>query len=487
MDELLSDFLSETTETIEGVESYLVLFEQNPSDTDTVTHIFRLVHTIKGTCGFLGLERLQSIAHASETLIDTLRNGALPTSTAVSLLLQAMDRIKQLVAGVADLQQEPRGDDRDITGKIESYLRGYGEDCCASEPKPAPASPSRPKERQRRTRAKQAKQAGQAVSEICHVLDTGEGPSAEPALPPNAPSLGKEPEQTPAQERAPDTLRISVAAIQRIMDLVSELVLTRNQIVELSRQHNISQVKTPLERLSAVTLDLQDAVMQARMQPMSRLFASIPRLVRELSAELQKKYNLVIEGADTELDRQLIEAIRDPIMHLIRNCADHGIESPEDRAAAGKPESGEISIAAYYESGQVHIEIADDGRGLDADRIRAKAVECGLGSPEVIAHMSDDEVYRFILLPGFSTAKSVTQISGRGVGMDVVLSSIESIGGTVSLQSFKGRGSKFVLQIPLTLAIAPALVVWAGGQRFAIPQQCNRASRNPSICNRESC
>ncbi len=475
MDELLGDFLGETTEHIEGIESYLVLFEQNPRDADAVTHIFRLVHTIKGTCGFLGLERLQTIAHAAETLIDRLRNGEPPTPIAVSLLLQAMDRIKQLVASVAGLQQEPEGDDGDVTGKIESYLRGQtsGGDCCLSEPKLAPASPSPPKEKQRRTKAKRTNEATQAVCENSRApAATGEKPSADSAPPPKAPRSGTDPEQIPAKEKTPDTIRISVAAIQRMMDLVSELVLTRNQIMELSRQHNISQVKTPLERLSTVTSDLQDAVMRARMQPMSRLFASIPRLVRELSADLKKKYNLVIEGADTELDRQLIEVIRDPIVHLIRNCADHGIESPKDRAAAGKPETGEISIAAYYESGQVRIEIADDGRGLDADRIREKAVERGLGSSEVIAQLSDEEIYRFILLPGFSTARSVTQISGRGVGMDVVLSSIESIGGTVSLQSFKGRGSKFVLQIPLTLAIAPALIVWAGGQRFAIPQQC---------------
>ena len=331
----------------------MVLFEQNPHDGDAVTHIFRLVHTLKGTCGFLGLERLQSIAHAAETLIDTLRDGAPPTPIAVSLLLQAMDRIKQLVAGIAELQREPQGDDQDITGKIKSYLRGEasGEDGRPNKPKPAPALPSRPPRPQRRTKAKRTKATGQAECQKPPALAPSEGTGTEPAFHASASGLGKEPEQTPARERTPDTIRISVAAIQQIMDLVSELVLTRNQIIELSRQHNIPQVKTPLERLSTVTTALQDAVMRARMQPMSRLFASIPRLVRELSVELQRKYNLVIEGADTELDRQLIETIRDPIMHLIRNCADHGIESPQDRAAAGKPETGEISIAAYYRVG----------------------------------------------------------------------------------------------------------------------------------------
>ncbi len=511
MDELLADFLSESKEHIEGIETYLVSFEQNPHDSDAVTQIFRLVHTIKGTAGFLGLTRLQTISHAAETLIDTLRSGAPPTATAVSLLLQGMDRIKYLVAKVGELEQEPEGDDQDIIGPIETYLQGAQEQPAepeVSEPKPEleperepePEAAERPKTKKRPAKAKHAKdkearqaaggrapapvpaaaiESEPAIQEPALSAGPGEAAGAmqmtkeqQPAQPAQAEKKGKEAEQAAGKDKTPDTIRISVPAIQRIMDLVSELVLTRNQILELSRQYNLAQVKAPLERLSTVTSDLQDAVMRARMQPMSRLFASVPRLVRELSVELKKKYNLVIEGADTELDRQLIEAIRDPLMHLIRNCADHGIETPEERLAAGKPEAGEILIAAYYESGQVHLEIADDGRGLDADRIREKAVERGLGTQEAIARMSEEEIYRFILMPGFSTAQKVTNVSGRGVGMDVVISSLSAIGGTISLQSTKGKGSKFTLQIPLTLAIAPALVVKAAGQQFAIPQQC---------------
>jgi two-component system chemotaxis sensor kinase CheA len=507
MDELLTDFLSETKEHIEGIETYLVLFEQNPHDSEAVTHIFRLVHTIKGTAGFLALVRLQTISHAAETLIDTLRNGAPPTATAVSLLLLAMDRIKLLIVKVGELEQEPEGDDRDIIGRIEDYLQGGQEEPSAEEPKPDVAEPepdvaesdaAEPQKAKRRPakakRAKQQQPAGENAPASVPATAAASQPSkpepagfaepheaadvapkakeSKPAQPADGEKKAKEAEQTPGKDKTPDTIRITVPAIQRIMDLVSELVLTRNQILELSRQHNLSQVKAPLERLSTVTSDLQDAVMRARMQPMSRLFASIPRLVRELSVELKKKYNLILDGADTELDRQLIEAIRDPLMHLIRNCADHGIETPQERLAQGKPEAGEISIAAYYESGQVHIEIADDGHGLDGDRIREKAVERGLGSPEAIARLSDEEIYRFILMPGFSTATKVTNVSGRGVGMDVVISSLSAIGGTIALQSSKGKGSKFILQIPLTLAIAPALVVKAAGQQFAIPQQC---------------
>ena len=278
---------------------------------------------------------------------------------------------------------------------------------------------------------------------MCGIADGQQGPGSKPR---ESARVAKDAEQSPGKEKAPDTIRLSVAAIQRIMDLVSELVLTRNQIMDLSRQHNISQIKSPLERLSTVTSDLQDAVMRARMQPMTRLFASVPRLIRDLSVELKKKFDLVIEGADTELDRQLIETIRDPLTHLIRNCADHGIESPAERIAAGKPEAGQISIAAFYNSGQVHIEVSDDGRGLDADRIRKKAIERGLYDADAIASMSDEEVYRFILEPGFSTAKAVTTVSGRGVGMDVVRANIEGVGGTISLQSTKGYGSKFILK-----------------------------------------
>lgn len=474
MDDLLNDFLSETSDYIDGIATYLVAFEKNPTDLDAVTQIFRLVHTIKGTSGFLGLNALQSLAHAAETLIDTLRDGAAPTPTAVSLLLEAFDRIKTLLSQIAELGEEPPSDQSDMIARIEAYLTGGAEDEEAAQPKAEEAIESH----------------GAKSAAIAHIPEAAEAPPPcpSPSQPRPAPfsaaapdpqesrpgdgaPAGKETEQPSGREKAPDTIRLSVAAIQRIMDLVSELVLTRNQITDLSRQHNLSQIKSPLERLSTVTSDLQDAVMRARMQPMTRLFASVPRMVRDLSVELKKKYTLVVEGADTELDRQLIETLRDPLTHLIRNCADHGIENPEERRAAGKPEAGQISITAFYDSGQVHIEIADDGRGLDAARIREKAVERGLGDADAIASMSDEDVYRFILEPGFSTAKAVTTVSGRGVGMDVVRANIEAVGGAISLQSARGRGSKFILKIPLTLAIAPALIVRVAGQRFAVPQQ----------------
>ncbi|NJM36191.1 MAG: chemotaxis protein CheA, partial [Rhodomicrobium sp.] len=254
------------------------------------------------------------------------------------------------------------------------------------------------------------------------------------------------------------------------MQLVSELVLNRNQLLEITRNRENDPIKPPLQRLSGLTTDLQDAVMRARMQPVGRLFSSLPRLMRELCTELHKKINLVTDGADTELDRQLIEVLRDPLTHLIRNCADHGVERPDDRLAAGKPEYGEIRVSASHEAGQITIDISDDGRGLNIDRIKQKAVANGLATEEQLELMSVDEICRFIFAPGFSTAEKVTGVSGRGVGMDVVRSNIESIGGSVNLSTVPGKGSRFSLKIPLTLAIAPALIVRVGDQRFALPQ-----------------
>jgi two-component system chemotaxis sensor kinase CheA len=254
------------------------------------------------------------------------------------------------------------------------------------------------------------------------------------------------------------------------MNLVSELVLTRNQLIELTRHKEDETLKSPLQRLSTMTTDLQDAVMRARMQPVERVFSNLPRMIRDLANDLNKKINLVTEGADTELDRQLIDLIRDPLTHLVRNCADHGIESPEERVRVGKPATGTVRVSAAHDAGQIVIEISDDGRGLDISKIKAKAVQVGIATPQQLERMSDEEIYRFIFAAGFSTADRVTNVSGRGVGMDVVRENIQAIGGSVVLTSTPGRGAKFALKIPLTLAIAPALIVEASGQRFALPQ-----------------
>jgi two-component system chemotaxis sensor kinase CheA len=433
MDELLKDFLTETAEQIEAVGTQLVLLERDPSDAAMIASIFRLVHTIKGTCGFLGLTRLGQLAHAAETLIGRIRDGATPTPDAVTVILAAIDRIKIVLAELERTAQEPDGNDSDLVQALELQAK-------VAESTKAP-----------RTVAPPAETPQNAVSV--------EAPP--PVRPAEEPSL---------QVRRPETIRVSVGALERIMLLVSELVLTRNQLLELTRKEADDTMKAPLQRLSGLTSDLQDAVMRARMQPVGRLFASLPRLVRELSAEVGKKIHLITEGAETELDRQLIELIRDPLTHMIRNCAAHGIEAPAQRLAADKPESGTIRISASHEAGQITIDVVDDGRGLDLPRIRQKAITFGLADEAEVARMSNDDICRFIFAPGFSTAGAVTSLSGRGVGMDVVRENIEAIGGSVSLSSTLGQGTCFSLKIPLTLAIAPALIVQAGGHRFALPQ-----------------
>jgi two-component system, chemotaxis family, sensor kinase CheA len=417
MDELLNDFLNETSEALDVVGNQLVLFERDPSDLAIIGDIFRFVHTIKGTCGFLGLARLQRLAHAAEALIGHMRAGEPATKTQVSLTLVAIDRIRGILAEIERTACEPDGDDSDLVAQLESD-----------------ASP---------------------VDE----------PPAESSLPRAA-----KPESAKKSEFRGSTVRVAVGALERIMTLVSELVLARNQLLEVARGREDEAIAAPLQRLSALTSDLQDGVMRARMQPIGRLFANLPRLVRELSLELGKKIELTTHGSETELDRQLIESIRDPLTHMIRNAADHGVETPAERRAAGKPEVGSIRIVASHEAGQISIELSDDGRGMDIERIRSKAGALGLADPEKLADMSSDEVCRFIFAPGFSTAANPSNVSGRGVGMDVVRANVEAIGGEISLSTVTGQGAAFTLKMPLTLAIAPALIVRAADHRFALPQ-----------------
>ena len=493
MDELLRDFLTETAEHLEGVETQLVLFERNPRDASLVSSIFRLVHTIKGTSSFLGLHRLQRVAHSAETLIGELRDGAPPTQRKVSLILAAIDRIKSIVADIDQLGAEPDADDSELIEALEANVGINEGDYAATET--APVSAAAPVEVAVEVHAPSPDQAAAIAAAATVAAAAATAAAAAPAPAPAPAPRSATPAPAPrapapaaktgggtgggvAQEggggggggKSTETIRVAVDTIERIMQLVSELVLNRNQLLELTRHRENDTVKAPLQRLSGLTTDLQDAVMRARMQPVGRLFSGLPRLVRELCAECGKKIDLVTDGADTELDRQLIEVLRDPLTHLIRNCADHGIESPEDRVAAGKPEFGEIRVAASHEAGQITIDISDDGRGLNMDKIKTKALTNGLANEQTLAQMSDEEIMRFIFEPGFSTAAKITGVSGRGVGMDVVRSNIESIGGSVSLMSTEGRGSRFSLRIPLTLAIAPALIVKVGDQRFALPQ-----------------
>jgi two-component system, chemotaxis family, sensor kinase CheA len=304
-------------------------------------------------------------------------------------------------------------------------------------------------------------------------------PTAGPAAAPAAKKPAREPARVEKDDEdkekvdakvANQSIRVNVETLEHLMTMVSELVLTRNQLLEIVRRHEDSEFKVPLQRLSNVTAELQEGVMKTRMQPIGNAWQKLPRVVRDLSTELNKQIELEMHGADTELDRQVLDLIKDPLTHMVRNSADHGLETPEERRALGKPEKGTVRLSAYHEGGHIIIEIADDGRGLNTERIKAKAVANGLASEAEVEKMTEVQIHKFIFAPGFSTATKVTSVSGRGVGMDVVRTNIDLIGGTVDVKSVPGHGSSFVVKIPLTLAIVSTLIVEAAGDRFAIPQ-----------------
>ena len=442
MDDLLADFLTETHEGLSAVDEALLRLERAPDDAPTLAEIFRQVHTIKGTCGFLGLSRLEKVGHAAETMLGLYRDGTLTvTPEGITLIFTAVDAIRKIVVGLEQNGQEPEGDDAAVIAALDAAARGEPLAVPAMQ-QPKAASPA------------EAPPVAAPVSAVQPSRPTESVAEAGPA------------ESVAAQQ----TIRVSVEVLEDLMTLVSELVLTRNQLLQLARASSDSQLSVPLQRLSHITSELQEGVMKTRMQPIGNAWAKLPRLVRDLANELGKKIELDMRGADTELDRQVLELIKDPLTHMVRNSGDHGLENPAERRAAGKPDTGRILLNAYHQGGHIIIEIGDDGRGLPVEKIRAKALSQGLATEAELAQINEHDVLRFIFRPGFSTAQQITSVSGRGVGMDVVKTNIERIGGTIELRSKEGRGSTFTIKIPLTLAIVSALIVQAGGERFAIPQ-----------------
>jgi two-component system, chemotaxis family, sensor kinase CheA len=506
MDDLLREFLTETSESLDTVDNQLVRFEQDPNNAKILDNIFRLVHTIKGTCGFLGLPRLEALAHAGETLMGKFRDGMPVTAEAVTLILGSIDRIKEILGGLESTEAEPEGNDQDLIVQLHQMVeRGMEAMSASAASAPvAPAPPVRPAsaqgslvpqileralrpgevsldELERAFRETAAEPVPQRAPEIAP-------PPASQVSPPPAPA----PEQRAASPKGPkaaakkviaeveataegdrvanQSIRVNVDTLEHLMTMVSELVLTRNQLLEISRRNEDTEFKVPLQRLSNVTAELQEGVMKTRMQPIGNAWQKLPRIVRDLSGELHKQIELEMHGADTELDRQVLDLIKDPLTHMVRNSADHGLETPAERAAAGKPEQGTIRLSAYHEGGHIIICIADNGRGLNTERIKAKAVANGLVSEAELEKMTEAQIHKFIFAPGFSTAATVTSVSGRGVGMDVVRTNIDQIGGTIDVKSVAGEGSSVTIKIPLTLAIVSALIVEAAGDRFAIPQ-----------------
>lgn len=486
MDDLLSEFLTETSENLSVLDLELVKLEQNPNDPSLLGNIFRLVHTIKGTCGFLGLPRLEAVAHAGENVLGKFRDGELKvTPEAVTLILASLDTIKHIVGQLEATEEEPAGDDSDLIGRLNELAEGrasaapaapVSEAAPADEPEIPPGLPEDAYEPDEHGFVPVPAASLRAAMEE-EAAEPAEAEPEAPVAPPAAPAvvapkaeIAEPVTETRKSAVANQSIRVNVDLLENLMTMVSELVLTRNQLMQILRSQKESDFAAPLQRLNHVTSELQEGVMKTRMQPIGNAWAKLPRLIRDLSHDLGKKIELQMLGADTELDRQVLDLIKDPLTHMVRNSADHGIESPADRAAAGKQETGRIRLNAYHEGGHIIIEITDDGKGLAIGKIKEKAIANGLATDGELAGMSDQQIQQFIFKAGFSTAAQVTSVSGRGVGMDVVKTNIEKIGGTIELKSIEGRGSTFIIKIPLTLAIVSALIVECAGERFAIPQ-----------------
>lgn len=468
MDDLIVEFLTETNEFLATIDEQLVNLEQNPNDTALLGSIFRLMHTIKGTCGFLGLPRLEKVAHHAENVMGRFRDGTLEvTPDYVTLIFESIDRIKEILSGIEETGTEQGGDDTSLIARLDAVFESDGNAPDVVDTTSAGQAAGNDPFQDLWDSTPGPEDMATPSNDAPHDTLTPQSNSPTPDTP--APALATD--QTPKESSvANQTLRVNVDVLENLMTLVSELVLTRNQLLQILRGAKDNDFTAPLQRLNHVVSDLQEGVMKTRMQPIGAAWNKLPRIIRDLSHELGKKIELVMTGQDTELDRQVLELIKDPLTHMVRNSGDHGIETPAERIAAGKPEMGRIHLKAYHEGGHIIIQIQDDGKGLNTARIREKILEKNIVSEAEIATMTDNQIQQYIFAPGFSTATAVTAVSGRGVGMDVVRTNIERIGGTISLQSQEGLGSTFTIKIPLTLAIVSALIVESGGERYAIPQ-----------------
>ena len=493
MDDLITEFITETNEGLEELGQDMVKLEQNPNDNELLEKIFRLVHTIKGTCGFLGLPRLEKVAHHAENVLGRFRDGDLDVKAEyVTLIFDSLDQITQIIAGVEETGSEPKGDDSALIARLDAVYEGRDNDETAPE-SPAlqppeedvPASETREGSLTEDTIgivSEAELEAAFQAAEVLPVEDIKAQVIEEKGFDPEeeAKKAAKITEDRKKEAAAfaastgtvatQQTLRVNVDVLENLMAMVSELVLTRNQLLQILRAQADNDFVAPLQRLNQIVSELQEGVMQTRMQPIGNAWSKLPRIIRDLALELDKKIDLVMEGRETELDRQVLELIKDPLTHMVRNSADHGIEIPADREMAGKPEIGTILLKAYHEGGHIIIEIADDGKGLSIDKIKQKIIANALATEDELAQMSTQQIQQYIFKAGFSTAEHVTSVSGRGVGMDVVNTNIEKIGGSIELNSEEGKGSTFTIKIPLTLAIVSALIVESGKERFAIPQ-----------------
>ncbi|WIW88718.1 chemotaxis protein CheW [Sphingobium sp. V4] len=416
MDELLQEFISETQETLEALAGEVIAWEADPSDRERLDAIFRFFHTVKGSCGFLNLPRFERLSHAAEDVLSEIRAGNRQAdATTVSAVLGLMDRIGELAEAVAMGAALPNENDDYLIAALSAPVE-------RSVPSAAPVAEA-------------------AVAQVA------------------------------ARQAGPRTIRLPLSLIDQLMNGVSDMVLARNELSRKLRERSADpELDTVFERLSACVADMRDVISKTRMQRVDRLFAAIPRMVRDLGRELGKRIDLTLEGGDVEMDREMVEMVVDPLTHIVRNSIDHGIETPDKRRARGKPEVGKLRVEARQSGNQIVIAIADDGAGIDTARLVEKAIAAGRLTPEAAARMSEQDRLELIFQPGLSTARQVTAISGRGVGMDVVRANVERIGGVIALDNQPGQGLCITLRVPLTLTIIPGLIIRAGGQHFAIPR-----------------
>ncbi|MGA9389550.1 MAG: chemotaxis protein CheW [Candidatus Sulfotelmatobacter sp.] len=530
--EIIKDFLIESYENLDRLDRDLVGLEKNPNDRAALAEVFRTIHTIKGTCGFLGLTKLEKVAHVGENLLSRLRDGQLvlnPERT--TALLGMVDAVRQMLKEVDLTGQDGEIDYPELRETLTRLLTSdagesetadsiavfsvgapvagaavkskteqpskrletaaKAEDAPALERLSPPAAVPQAAEPRKKNSDSSRKPARGKIGGL--LVERGSVQAGDIALALAeqekgdrrrlgeilvALGLAKPEDVSSAQsvldaklrDSAPETIRVGVNLLDKLMTLVGELVLARNQLLQISNTVEDAGLQAVSQRMNLIATELQEEVMKTRMQPIGNIWAQFPRTVRDVALGCGKEVAIEMEGKETELDKTIIEAIKDPLTHLVRNSVDHGIELPEVRSQAGKNPVGRLILRAFHEGGQVNIEISDDGAGLSGERIRKKAIERGVVTAEQAARMSEREIFNLIFLPGFSTAEKVTNVSGRGVGMDVVKTNVEKIGGLVDLQSSIGRGTTVRVKIPLTLAIIPALVVTCAGERYAIPQ-----------------
>lgn len=501
MEDLLQDFLQEANDLLSDVDNKLVDLERMPDDRGLLNDIFRGFHTIKGGAGFLNAAELVTLCHLTENLFDRLRNAELHLTPELMDVIMAATKGVREMFGELSQGVQPQSAETEVLAALHTAL---GEGAPAPAPAAAPAAPSAPAAE---APAAAAPATGEPDWVALHAAATGQAapvpaPAAAtmtpaPAAPPaagvpavakdGAPSaFGRRSTDKPGgaavgrrvEERAREnTIRVDTARLDQVLNLSGEIGLTKNRLTSLradilagkSDSETLHALDQAVSQLDLLVSDLQNSVMKTRMQPIGRLFQKYPRIARDLARQLGKDVELVLAGEETEVDKTMIEDLADPLIHLIRNAVDHGVEPPPERKSAGKPEKSLVRLEARQEGDHIVLIIADDGKGMSAERIRAKAVEKGLISEEEANTLDERQSLNLIFLPGFSTKTQISDVSGRGVGMDVVKTNIQKLNGSIEIRSEPGKGSVFIISLPLTLAILPVLLVLLGEQPFALP------------------